>query len=166
MARPFVLEISETAESLEKSLKQAQRGNQKERLLMLWWVKTGQVSQRQELHERLGRSPATVTRWLATYRQGGLSALLTVKTAPGAPPKLQGETLTKLKQQLESETGFSSYGAIVEWLREECDLDLKYDTVNRFVRERLQAKLKVPRPQSLKQHTAAVNGFQQTSARS
>lgn len=166
MARPFVLEISETAESLEKSLKQAQRGNQKERLLMLWWVKTGQVSQRQELHERLGRSPATVTRWLATYRQGGLSALLTVKTAPGAPPKLQGETLTKLKQQLESETGFSSYGAIVEWLREECDLDLKYDTVNRFVRERLQAKLKVPRPQSLKQHAAAVNGFQQTSARS
>ena len=166
MARPFVLEISETAEYLENSLKQAQRGNHKERLLMLWWVKTGQVSQRQELHERLDRSPATVTRWLATYRQGGLSALLTVKKAPGAIPKIQGEALTKLKQQLESESGFSSYGAIVEWLREECHLDLKYDTVNRFVREQLQAKLKVPRPQSLKQHTAAVNGFQQTSARS
>ena len=91
MARPFVLEISETAEYLENSLKQAQRGNHKERLLMLWWVKTGQVSQRQELHERLDRSPATVTRWLATYRQGGLSALLTVKKAPGAIPKIQGE---------------------------------------------------------------------------
>jgi hypothetical protein len=75
-----------------------------------------------------------MTRWLATYRQGGLSALLTVKTAPGATPKNQGKVLTKLQQQLASETGFSSYGAIVEWLREACDLDLKYDTVNRFVR--------------------------------
>lgn len=110
---------------------------------MLWWVKTGQVRQRQELHERLGRSPATVTRWLATYRQGGLSALLTARKAPGAIPKIQGAALTKLKQQLASETGFSSYGAIVEWLREECNLDLKYDTVNRFVREQLKAKLKV-----------------------
>ena len=165
MARPFVLEISEPAEYLEKSLKRAQGGPQKERLLLLWWVKTGQVSQRQELHERLGRSPATVTRWLATYRQGGLSGLLTVKTAPGATPKIQGEALSKLQQQLESETGFSSYGAIVEWLREECDLDLKYDTVNRFVRDKLQAKLKVPRPQSLKQHAAAVSGFQETSER-
>ena len=60
MARPFILEISEMPKYLARSLKQAQRGSSKERLLMLWWVKTGQVNQRQGLHERLGRSPATV----------------------------------------------------------------------------------------------------------
>lgn len=90
MARPFVFDIAETAEYLEKSLKQAKSGTQKERLLMLWWIKTGQVSQRKELNQRLGRSPATLTRWLAAYRSGGLSALLEVKTAPGATPKIQG----------------------------------------------------------------------------
>jgi hypothetical protein len=36
MARQLVLEISETAEYLEKSLKQAKSGSQKERLQMLW----------------------------------------------------------------------------------------------------------------------------------
>lgn len=162
MARPFVFNIAETAEYLEKSLKQAKSGTQKERLLMLWWIKTGQVSQRKELNQPLGRSPATLTRWLAVYRSGGLSALLEVKTAPGATPTIQGEALEKLKQQLASEEGFSSYGAIVEWLKQECGLELKYDTVNRFVSQKLKAKLKVPRPQSLKQTPGVIEGFKKT----
>jgi transposase len=164
MARPFVLDIAESVDYLEKTLKQAKSGAQKEKLLMLWWVKTEQVSQRQELHQRLGRSAATLTRWLATYRNGGLSALLEEKTPPGAVPKIQGEVLEKLKERLTSEEGFSSYGAIVEWLKQECDLELKYDTVNRFVREKLKAKLKVPRPQSLKQSPGAIEQFKKTSS--
>lgn len=162
MARPFVLDITETADYLEKSLKQAKSGTQKERLLMLWWIKTGQVSQRKELNLRLGRSPATLTRWLAAYRSGGLLALLEEKTAPGATPKIQGEALEKLKQQLTTEEGFCSYGAIVDWLKQECGLDLKYDTVNRFVSQKLKAKLKVPRPQSLKQTPGVIKGFKKT----
>ncbi len=64
MPRVLKLEISESADYLEKSLKQAPRGTQKERLLMLWWLKTGQVSQHQELGQRLSRDASTITRWL------------------------------------------------------------------------------------------------------
>ncbi|NJL85502.1 MAG: hypothetical protein HC886_05260 [Leptolyngbyaceae cyanobacterium SM1_1_3] len=39
MARPFVLEIAESIEFLERSLKQAKSGARKERLQMLWWIK-------------------------------------------------------------------------------------------------------------------------------
>lgn len=151
MARRLKLEITETAAYLEKSLKQAKSGIRKERLQMLWWLKTGQVKEHQELSRRLGRGHSTITRWLHSYRTGGLSQLLEVKTPPGAEPKIQGEALEKLKQRLDSPEGFSSYRAIVDWLEQECGLEVKYDTVNRFVREKLKAKLKVPRPQSLKQ---------------
>lgn len=164
MARRLVLEIQETAEYLEKSLKQAKTGSQKERLQMLWWLKTGQVRQHQELSDRLGRSPATITRWLKQYRTGGLAGLLEVKTAPGAEPKIQGEALAKLKQRLQSSEGFTSYQEIVVWLEQECGLQLKYDTVNRFVRQKLQAKLKVPRPVSAKQRDGAVAQYKKTSA--
>lgn len=164
MARRLKLEIAETAEYLEKSLKQSKSGARKERLLLLWWLKTGQVSEHQELSRRLGRGHSTITRWLHSYREGGLVQLLQVKTAPGAELKIQGEALDKLKQQLASPEGFSSYRAIVEWLEQECGLKVKYDTVNRFVREKLKAKLKVPRPQSLKQADGAVEGFKKTSA--
>lgn len=163
MARRLVLEIAESAEYLEKSFKQAKNVVQKERLQMLWWLKTGQVTQHQQLSERLGRSPASITRWLHKYRQGGLAELLTIKTAPGAPAKIQGEALEKLQQRLQSDEGFSSYRAIVEWLDQECGLKLKYDTVNRFVAQTLKAKLKVPRPVSTQQAPGAITSFQETS---
>jgi transposase len=164
MSRPFVLEIAESAEFLEKSLKQSKSGAHKERLQMLWWVKTGQIRYRQELSQRLSRSPATLTRWLKMYRERGLAGLLEEKKAPGATPQIQGEVLEKLKQRLNSEEGFSSYGAIVTWLQQECRLTVKYETVRQCVRHKLQAKLKVPRPQSLKQSPRARETFKKTSA--
>ena len=89
--------------------------------------------------------------------------MLEEKKAPGAAPHIQGEALEKLKQQLESEEGFRSYAAIVEWLKRECGLELKYETVRHFVKETLKAKLKVPRPQSLKQSPQAIEQFKKTS---
>ena len=75
MARPFKLEIKEDVEYLEKSLRQTRLGSQKEKLQMLWWLKSGQVKQQQELGQRLGRDTSTISRWLQHYRRGGLSAL-------------------------------------------------------------------------------------------
>lgn len=161
MARPLRLEIIETAQYLETSLKQAKSASHKERLQILWWLKTGQLMQHQELSQRLGRSPACITRWLSDYRKGGLKQLLTIKTAPGAAPKIAGEALEKLQARLKAE-GFGSYGEIVEWLQQECGLTLKYNTVNRFVRQKLKAKLKVPRPVSAKQAPEAIEGFKKT----
>ncbi|MEH2081258.1 MAG: hypothetical protein V7K89_15025 [Nostoc sp.] len=67
MARPFNLEISESVEYLSKSLSKARTSAEKERLLLVWWVKTGQVTQHQELSQRLDRDGSTVTRWLQRY---------------------------------------------------------------------------------------------------
>ncbi|MBW4562285.1 MAG: helix-turn-helix domain-containing protein [Mojavia pulchra JT2-VF2] len=162
MARYLKLEITETAEYLEKSLKNAKSASEKERLQMLWWLKTGQVNQHHKLSQLLGRSPASITRWLQQYRQGGLAKLLEVKTAPGAQKKIQGEALEKLKHRLNSPEGFSSYKAIVTWLEQECGLKVKYETVNRFVREKLKADLKASRAVKVKHKKAVVEGCKTT----
>lgn len=83
MARRLVIEISESVEYLEKSLRQAQTGSQKEKLQVLWWLKSGQVTQHQDLSHRLGRNGSTISRWLQQYRRGGLSALLETKPTEG-----------------------------------------------------------------------------------
>ncbi|MEG5067088.1 helix-turn-helix domain-containing protein [Microcoleus sp. B3-A4] len=75
MARQLILVIAESAQSLEKQLKNSRTASQKERLQMLWWLKTGQITQHKTLAERLGRDGSTVTRWLQKYRQGGLSPI-------------------------------------------------------------------------------------------
>ncbi len=83
MSRPFKIEIVESEEELKKRLQTASEGSQKEKLQMLWWLKSGQVKEQQEIGNRLARDTSTVTRWLQRYRADGLSGLLAVKKAPG-----------------------------------------------------------------------------------
>jgi transposase len=161
MSRPFQIDIAESAADLKKQLQVAREGRHKEKLQMLWWLKSGQVCEHQEIGQRLGRDPSTVTRWLQTYRQGGLVALLAVHKAPGAQRKLSAEVLAALQKELETGPGFSSYGAIVQWLEREQGQRIEYGTVYHWVRYRLGAKLKVPRPQSYQQDPTVVEGFKE-----
>ena len=73
MSRPFEIEIAESEEELKKRLQTATLGNHKEKLQMLWWIKSGQVKEQQEIVKRLAKDTSTVTRWLQKYRDGGLS---------------------------------------------------------------------------------------------
>ena len=61
MARQLILAIAESAQSLEQQLKNSRTASQKERLQMLWWLKTGQVTEHKTLALRLGRDGSTVT---------------------------------------------------------------------------------------------------------
>lgn len=163
MSRPFTIEIRESEEELRKRLQTAHNGLQKEKLQMLWWIKSGQVTQQQQIGKRLSKNNSTITRWLQKYRTGGLEALLQVNKAPGAKRKLDDAVLQSLQQRLSSGEGFSSYGAIVEWLQQEHGQTVEYGTVHQWVRYRLGAKLKMPRPQSYKQDEVAVETFKTNS---
>jgi transposase len=163
MARLLKITIEESAEFLEKQLKNTRTASQKERIQVLWWLKTGQVQEHQELAHRLGRDKSTISRWLQKYRRGGLSELLLVKKAPGRVQHLTIEALAGLKERLATGAPFKSYGEIVEWLKTEYNLELTYATVYAWVHYRLQAKLKVPRPQSALQDVEAVELFKKTS---
>lgn len=56
------VEIKESQEELEKAVKYAYEASSKERLQMLYWLKSGQVKSRGAIAERLGRDEATITR--------------------------------------------------------------------------------------------------------
>ncbi len=159
MSRPFQVEISESQKELEKALKHATTASSKERLQMLYWLKSGQASSRQELAERLGRDEATITRWVRKYKDEGKRGLLEVKHAPGKAPSISGSDLERLERRLQEPSGFQSYSQIQQWLKSELGLSLAYKTVYEVVRSRLGAKLKVPRPQSTKQHPESLSHF-------
>jgi len=145
MGRPFQVKILESQEELEKALRHTTAASSKERLQILYWLKSGQVNSRQSLAELTGRDPATITRWLRKYQDGGCASLLEVK------------------QRLQQPQGFQSYGEIQQWLQSELGLSIAYKTVYQLVHYRLDAKLKVPRPQSLKQHPEGLAHFKKNS---
>jgi transposase len=148
MANHFNVPIAESLDTLKQLLKTQTTAQGKERLQVLYWLKSGQLKTRQEVSARLDRAESTIYRWLQKYYQGGLNRLLEVKPIPGQRPKIRGAVLEKLKQQLSQPEGFTSYGAIQTWLSESCGIDVPYSTVHRTVRSHLKAKLKVPRPRS------------------
>ena len=159
MGRPFQVEIAESQERLEKTLKQARTASSKERLQMLYWLKSGQVSSRQHLALLLGGNQATISRWLKKYQELGLKSLLEVKSAPGKAGIVRGLALERLQQKLLETPGFSSYGQIQQWIQAELGLTIAYKTVYQLVRYELGAKLKVPRPRSLKQSPQSIPDF-------
>jgi transposase len=105
VSRPFKLEVTESEAELKKRLQHVCEAVQKEKLQMLWWIKSGQIKQQQEIAQRLGRDTSTVTRWLQKYRRGGIQELLKINKAPGAKRILSDAVLADLQEQLKCPVG-------------------------------------------------------------
>ena len=54
MARLLKITIEESAEFLEKQLKNTRTASQKERIQVLWWLKTGQVQEHAQISASFG----------------------------------------------------------------------------------------------------------------
>lgn len=164
MGRKLQLVIHESEQQLKGMLAQQREGRLKERVQALYWLKSQQVKHLPGVAKLLGRDTATLYRWCERYRDGGLKRLLELDYhqagRPGALPELVSQAL---RVRLQDPQGFPSYGAVQRWLAEEYGLGLKYKTVHRIVRYRLNATLKVARSRSLKQAADAVATFKKNS---
>ncbi|MEH2327179.1 MAG: hypothetical protein V7K32_27180 [Nostoc sp.] len=56
MSRRFKMAIAESEEELKKRLQTARLGNQKEKLQMLWSLKTGQIKEQQQIGNAWGET--------------------------------------------------------------------------------------------------------------
>ena len=90
----------------------------------------------------IGMNSATVYRWVAAYREGGLEALK-AKPVPGRPPKLDGRQLQKLyrlivgvdPRQLQFEFALWTREMVREVIRREFDVRLSAVSVGRLLRK-------------------------------
>jgi transposase len=159
MANKFQVEIQETVEELEHRLERAITAVSKEKLLLLYWIATKKIKTREELATMLKRDSSTIYRWLKTYKQGGITELLTVKKAPGKTPHIPPEVREKLIKKLQEPQGETSYGKLQLWLEKECGIKVSYKVVHDLVHYKLKADLKVPRPQSNKVNEGVQANF-------
>lgn len=157
------IHITETKETLKSLLVQANTPQAKERVQALYWLKTKTVETVAEIAILLGRHRTTVQRWLQQYRQGGLQKLLEEKKSPGRGQLMPPVIVERLQTELNQPEGFQSYKEIQKWLWTCHNLKVSYRTVHQWVRYRLGAKLKVPRPVSIKQAQGAVEEFKKNS---
>lgn len=162
MAGTYQLQISETEDQLKELLKKEKTGFGKERIQLIYLLKTNQVKTITQASQLLGRHRVTVQDWLAQYRQGGLEAMLKQKPRTGRPRSIPAWAEKALEEKLKSPEGFESYGAICQWLEKTLGIEAHYKTVHRLVNKRLQASPKVARPQSTEQSEERLEAFKKT----
>ncbi len=91
--RPHI-KITESVESLREILKQQKRILAYNKVQMLYFFQSKQVETVREVSAVLGKSEATIHRWLFQYKEGGLENLLKHRQVFGRPKKFSGVHLT------------------------------------------------------------------------
>jgi transposase len=149
MKRP-IPPIHETPEELKQLLSAEHDAQKHQRLQALYLLQTQQARTRRQVAHLLGVNRDTVGRWLDAYALGGMARMLAIAKAPGKPARLSAAMQQGLRERLAQPQGFASYKAIWQWLGQEYGVSIAYNTVHKFVRYTLRAKLKVPRKSHIK----------------
>jgi transposase len=107
MNKPLPI-ITESAESLQVQRKAESDLNKRSRLQALYLLASGPAPSRLARAKRLAVHRHTSQTWLKRSEEGGLSALVTIKQAPGKRSSLTPRVLTKLQARLSDVHGFGS----------------------------------------------------------
>ncbi len=156
MAGVCKIEIRESEVELKQLLGQAKTGSEKERLQVLYLLKTKKALSVTHAAEIVGRNRVTLQNWLAEYRQGGLSKLLSKKVSTGRKKTIPQWAEKALEKRLKLEEGFNSYGEICQWLESKLGRAANYKTLHRLVHYRLKASPKIARPNSAEQSARKI----------
>jgi len=162
MSGVYQLEIKETPEELKELLASQKTATAKERVQLLYLLKTGHGQTISQTAEILGRNRVTLHKWIRQYKAGGIEGLLNQKSSPGRPRSIPTWAQTALSKRLQEPVGFNGYQEIVEWLSQKLGVNTCYKTVHKLVYYRLKSCPKVPRPKSSQQSEAQVEAFKKT----
>jgi transposase len=151
MGRVKKIEIKESSTELLKAIRGEKRPIVHARLQALYLYQSGQAQDYGSIGQQVGYERHTVGKWFKQYSHQGLSGCQQLEMGKKSGSIISGKALAELKEKLNSATEyFTSYKQIHQWLAQEHHLQLSYEHVHRFVRYKLQAKLKVVRKSNLK----------------
>ena len=162
MTGVYKLEIQESEADLKQLLREQKTAFGKERIHLLYLLKSQQATTVQEAASILCRHRATLQEWLRLYREGGLGKLLKRKTSSGRRRVIPEWAEQALQKRLGEPQGFDGYQAICDWLESQLGIEAKYKTVHQLVHYRLQASPKVPRPVSIEQSAEQREAYKKT----
>jgi len=109
MSGVYHLEITESEEALKPLLRQQKSATDRDRVHLLYLLKSGQATTMQQAATWLGRHRVTVQNWAQRYRDGGLAQLLSHAPHTGDKSTLPNWAETALRKRLEMPEGFESY---------------------------------------------------------
>ena len=133
--------IQESVELLEARYMTETDERRKQRLYMLYLLRSQGAKTMQDVAPLLEVHRVTVGRWLYVYEHTGIEGLLAIPTSPGRPLALPACVLEQLKEYLQIPGYFRSYKEIHLWICTRFDCNISYKAVHKIVRYVLKAQI-------------------------
>jgi len=115
-------------------------------LQMLIVIKQQGKLSKYKLAALLSSSHTSVAQWRNAYLEQGIDSILVENRGGFKQSKITAVAEKKLAARLNNPNeGFRSFTEIQQWLLSEFDIDMHYHAVNKYVKRRYGARLKVSR---------------------
>ena len=168
MSFALYIPIKETLKELRSQLKMASLMIQPRIKMLIAMKQAGDkgISKR-ELMDSVGASSQSIHNWRTAYKQGGLEALVHNgrKGKAGKPSIFTKEEHNKIEQKLKDpKNGLAGYVELQEWVAQEFQKEVKYNTILKYAARHFGSKVKVARKSHVKKDNEAVMTFKKTSA--
>ena len=144
MPRIKELSIKETLSEL-RSIQKRYPSKFKALQMLIVLKKYGNMS-KYVVAEQLGSSPSSVGKWRSVYATEGIEGVLSEKRGGYKVGKITIEAFRQLSNRLKNpKEGFRSFIEVQQWLASEFGIEMGYHAVNKYVKRKFGASLKVSR---------------------
>jgi transposase len=163
MALPKTIIVKESIKEL-KSLQKTKKRLLIPRLRMLQVIKENKKAlSKTDLARLVGVNHNSIQRWRTMYLKGGLEGLLAHKTTASAPFMFTKQERDKIEEKLsDPKAGLRGYKELQQWVEEEFDKKVKYNSLMMFCRNQFGTKIKVARKSHIKKDDKAADTFKKT----
>lgn len=159
MSKVKKIEVKEGLAALQKLQRKAAH-HLRPRIKMLMISVQKQVHSKSELARHLKVSPGSVQQWKQRYERGGLQALLLDERGGNRPSKIDGATDKALAKKLaDPQQAPRSFTELQQWVDEHYVPGINYHTLNKYVKRKYGAKIKVVRKSHIEKDEQAVEQF-------
>jgi transposase len=164
MGKKTKLDITESSSELKKLLLKQKTIKGEKRIKCLLEIKSIRFDTRQDLADYLLVHIRTLERWVNDYRHGGVAQMLIDK-----PKNKQSKIITPaihegLEQRVnDPHNPFLGYWDAQIWIKQEYDVDVKYQRIREYLNQHFKTKLKTPRKSHYKKDEEAEKAFLKTT---
>lgn len=165
MAQVKKIEVKEELTELRKLHRKAPH-HLKPRIKLLLISVQKDVHSKGELARQLKVSPTSVQEWKRRYQAGGRQALLLDERGGNRPSKIDAATDGAIQARLfDAKDAPRSFTELQQWVQEHHLPGLNYHTLNKYVKRKYGAKIKVVRKSHVQKDEEAVERFKKKSTK-
>ena len=155
--------IEESEESLISSFKSSKSFKVRLRIQSLLLLKQKKFKRQVDLAEYLGVNHSSLKRWIKQYKDLGYDSLVSLESGGN----YKGVISADLHQELEAKVNnpnepLLGYWHAVDWVKENFNQEIKYQTLRSYLIRHFHTKKKHPRKSHYKKDEQALEVFKKT----